>query len=306
MKQSFRKFFKLALLLIFVGSFAMFAYNQIQSMNAQNAYEQAESLASETTAPTTVATTEATTEETTTEEETKPLVWQEAPIEGDDPFIAELAEKNLDALREVNPDVLGWIEIPGTQLAYPIMDGDDNEYYLEHTWDKQASAAGSIFLEHLNNSDLRDFNTLIYGHRMINGSMFGSLKHFNTNEHYKKHPYVYILDDEGVHRYEIFSAYTAPVEGATFVYGFRNEAGMQLFIDYCLSKSVIDTGVVPTLDDKILTLVTCTGRGYEARWVVQARLKGIEDNPRRFFELPTAEADPTETAESETTESTTK
>ncbi len=303
MKQSFRKLFKLVLLLIFIGSFAMFAYNQFQSMNAQNAYEQAESLASETTAPTTVATTEATTEETTTEEETKPLVWQEAPIEDEDPFIEELAEKNLDALREVNPDVLGWIEIPGTQLAYPIMDGDDNEYYLEHTWDKQASAAGSIFLEHLNNSDLRDFNTLIYGHRMINGSMFGSLKHYNKNDHYEKHPYVYILDDEGVHRYEIFSAYTAPVEGATFVYGFRNEAGMQLFIDYCISKSEIDTGVVPTMDDKILTLVTCTGRGYEARWVVQARLKGVEDNPRRYFELPTAaESSAEETAEENSTE----
>ena len=296
MKQSFRIFFKWTLLLVFIGSFTMFAYNQIQSMKAKIAYEQAESLASETTE----ATTEATTEETI-EEEPKPLVWQEAPIEDEDSFIAELAEKNLDALREVNPDVLGWIEIPGTQLAYPIMDGEDNEYYLEHTWDKKASAAGSIFLEHLNNSDLRDFNTLIYGHRMMNGSMFGSLKHFNTNDHYKKHPYVYILDDEGVHRYEIFSAYTAPVEGATFVYGFRNEAGMQLFIDYCISKSQIDTGVVPTLDDKILTLVTCTGRGYEARWVVQARLKGVEDNPKRLFEIPTTEADTTDAPARETT-----
>ena len=229
-------------------------------------------------------------------------MWQEAPIEDEDPFIDELAEKNLDALRQVNPDVLGWIEIPGTQLAYPIMDGDDNEYYLDHTWDKKSSAVGSIFLERLNDSDLRDFNTLIYGHRMMNGSMFGSLKHFNTNDHYKKYPYVYILDDKGVHRYEIFSAYTAPVEGATFVYGFRNEAGMQLFIDYCISKSQIDTGVVPTLDDKILPLVTCTGRGYEARWVVQARLKGVEDNPKRLFEIPTTEADTTETSASEKTE----
>lgn len=297
MKQSFRKFFKLALLLVFCGSFAMFAYNQFQSIKARNAYEQAESIASETTE----AATEATTKETT-EEETKPLVWQEAPIEDEDPFIDELVEKNLDALRQVNPDVLGWIEIPGTQLAYPIMDGDDNEYYLDHTWDKKSSAVGSIFLERLNDSDLRDFNTLIYGHRMKNGSMFGSLKYFNTNEHYEKHPYVYILDNEGVHRYEIFSAYTAPVEGATFVYGFRNEAGMQLFIDYCISKSHIDTGVVPTVDDKILTLVTCTGRGYDARWVVQARLKGIKDNPKRLFELSTAEAGTIETTENVTTE----
>ncbi|MBE5972407.1 MAG: class B sortase [Lachnoclostridium sp.] len=295
-KFEIRKFIKLILLIVFAVSFAMFVYNQYQSMDAQNAYEQAESIANETTEATTSvteATTEATAEETT-EEEAKPLIWQEAPVEDDDSFILELAEKNLGALREVNADVLGWIEIPGTQLAYPIMDGNDNEYYLEHTWDKQPSAAGSVFLEQLNNSDLRDFNTLIYGHRMMNGSMFGSLKYFNTNEHYEKHPYVYILDDSGVHRYEIFSAYTAPVEGAAFVYGFHNEEGMQLFLDYCMSNSEIDTGVVPTVDDKILTLVTCTGRGYEARWVVQARLKGVEGNPKRFYEKPTGEVDATQ------------
>lgn len=304
MNHKFRKLLKLVLLLMFIGSCGMFLFDQIQSMKAQKAYEQAKEIVEETPAPTTEYTTEATTEETT-EAETKPLEWQEAEIEDDDPFIKELSQKNLDALREVNPDVMGWIEIPGTQLAYPIMDGDDNEYYLEHTWDKKSSNAGSIFLEQLNNTDLRDFNTLLYGHRMMNGTMFGSLKHFNTNEHYKNHPYVYILDDAGVHRYEIFAAYTAPVDGSTFVYGFRSEEGMQVFIDYCLSKSEINTGVVPTLDDKILTLVTCTGRGYEARWVVQARLKGIEDNPKRLYEMPTTEAavDDGSSADSEQTKS---
>ena len=195
-----------------------------------------------------------------------------------------MLRKNLDALQEINADVLGWIEIPGTQLAYPIMDGDDNDYYLNHTWDKKSSDAGSIFLEQLNHSDMRDFNTFLYGHRMKNGSMFGSLKYYNTKEYYEEHPYVYILDEMGAHRYEIFAAYTAPVEGSTFLYGFHSEKGMQSFIEYCISKSEIDTGVIPTLDDKILTLVTCTGNGYEARWVVQARLKGVEGNPKRYYE----------------------
>lgn len=284
MRSRFRKIMKLLLLIIFISSFWVFAHNQFQRANAKNAYEQAESIASEMTVP--VITTEDMTTGTITEEESKALIWQEASIEDDDTFIEELTLKNLDALREVNPDVLGWIEIPGTQIAYPIMDGDDNEYYLEHTWDKQPGIAGSIFLEQMNNPDLRDFNTLIYGHRMKNGSMFGSLKYFNTEEHYKKYPYIYILDDKGVHRYEIFAAYTAPVECAAFIYGFRNEVDMQMFIDYSISKSEIDTDVIPTLNDKILTLVTCTGGGYEARWVVQGRLKGVEGNPKRFYESP--------------------
>ena len=75
---------------------------------------------------------------------------------------------------------------------------------------------------------------------------------------------------------------------------------MQYFLDYCMEKSVINTGVTPTLDDKVLTLVTCTGKGYEARWVVQARLKGVEDNPRIVLNLETTEAPEEETAETST------
>lgn len=215
-------------------------------------------------------------------EETKLFDWQEVPVR-DDSYMKELARKDLEEFRKVNPDVMGWIVIPGTQVDYPLMNGEDNDYYLEHTWDKKESTAGSICLEMLNNPDLRDFNTLIYGHRMKNETMFGSLKHYDSQEYFEEHPYVYILDDSGVYRYEIFSAYTAPVDGATFTYGFRSVEGMEKFLDFCIKKSVIDTDVIPTTDDKVLTLVTCTGRGYEARWVVQARLKGMEGNPYRLY-----------------------
>lgn len=268
----------------FLASFAVFLYKQYQNINAKIIYEHAVQLINERTDERRSAETvaaEADTEEST-EGNGKALVWQETSID-DDPFAVELAKKNLSALREVNPDVIGWIEIPGTQLAYPIMDGDDNEYYLDHTWDKQSNTFGSVFLECFNNSDLRDFNTLIYAHRMMNGSMFGSLKYFRNKEYFEKHPYVYILDASGVHRYEIFSAYTAPVNSMAFEYGFLNEEMIRLFLEYCVSKSEIDTGVVPTLNDKILTLVTCTGKGYEARWVVQACLRGAEENTKSIL-----------------------
>ena len=221
----------------------MFVYNQLQSIKAKNAYEQAESIASETTAATTEDTAESTTQaatEETTEEDTKPLVWQEAPIEDDDPFIAEFAEKNLDALREVNPDVLGWIEIPGTQLAYPIMDGDDNEYYLEHPWDKKASAAGSIFLERLNNSDLRDFNTLIYGHRMMNGSMFGSLTWTLKPNWYKNEDNLNIkLSTTNTNTvWRIFSIYTIKPEVYYLKTYFQSNEEHQEFLDKIKSRSI--------------------------------------------------------------------
>ncbi len=287
MSGNIRKIIKLLLLGIFIFSLGMLGVHQFQNDSAKNSYEQAEELATEVTTLPVTETEETTTEVQTTTaepttEEAKPAVWQAAEVEPDQ-YMEALLAKNLDSLREVNPDVLGWIWIPGTNVDYPIMDGEDNEYYLEHTWDRKASIAGSIFLEQLNASDLSDFNTLFYGHRMNNGSMFGSLKYYNDEAYLNEHPYVYVLDGHGVHRYEIFSVYTAPVDGLTFVYGFRTEESMQEFLDYCVEKSEIDTGVIPTVDDRVLTLVTCTGRGYEARWVVQTRLKGVEDNPKKLY-----------------------
>jgi sortase B len=202
----------------------------------------------------------------------EPQGWQEAPVY-DDPHYDAMKEVDLTALREVNPDVIGWIRIPGTQIDYPLMQGEDNQYYLERTWKGEPNAAGSIFLEQHCSADLSDFNTIIYGHRMKNGSMFAALKYYNKMDYLQEHPYVYILDDAGLHRYEVFSAYEASVTGTTYRLAIEDDEIKQKFIDDCSGWSVIETGVEPTIRDRMLTLSTCTGRGYETRWVVQAVLR---------------------------------
>lgn len=247
------------LILIFAGSLGMFGYSRLEAQRSLEAQQQAEELAKA--------------EQDVKEESLQG--WRELPIE-DDPYMDSLQETDLEALRAVNPDVLGWIVIPGTQLEYPLMKGLDNQYYLEHSWDKQPNAAGSIFLEQTSSEDLSDFHTVIYGHRMRNGSMFGSLGDYTTLEHWENHPYVYIVDDNGVHRYEIFASYEANIGSRTYQVGFSGEESIQKFMEHCLNSSVIDTGIVPTSEDKILTLSTCTSVGHEnLRWVVQARLQGI-------------------------------
>ena len=120
-----------------------------------------------------------------------------------------------------------------------------------------------------------DFNTIIYGHRMNNGSMFASLKNYKKQSYWAAHPCVYITDDSGSHKYEIFAAYEVSTAGTTYQIGFSGDQSKQAFIDYCLGQSVIDTGIVPTVYDQILTLSTCTGNGHATRWVVQAVLKGV-------------------------------
>ena len=133
---------------------------------------------------------------------------------------------------------------------------------------------GAIFVEASNSGDLTDFNTVIYGHNMNNGSMFGTLKKSKSLDYFRKHPYVYLTTDAGSARYEIFAAYEVATDGETYRLGFGSDSAKQAFLDYCVGQSVIDTGVTPQVWDRIITLSTCTGRGHETRWVVQARLPG--------------------------------
>lgn len=191
-----------------------------------------------------------------------------------DPYADALAAMDFSALREVNSDVLGWILIPGTNLSYPLLQGDDNQYYLNHTWRKSYNSVGAIFMECRNSADLSDFNTIIYGHRMNNRSMFGILHQYTSQNYWKSHPYIYITDDNGSHRYQVFAAYEVSTSGAAYQIGFSGDASKQAFLDACLAQSVIDTGVTPHVYDKILTLSTCTGDGHATRWVVQAVLPG--------------------------------
>jgi len=205
----------------------------------------------------------------------RPGGWQDAPVE-DDPYMELLSEIDLAALREENEDVLGWICIPDTPVNYPLMDGDDNSFYLSHAWDKTPSWYGSVFLEQNCSSDLTDFNTILYGHNMGDENIFGSLKHYAKANYWQEHPYVYIVDDHGVHRYEIFAAHEASLRSLTYVLGFDNELRQQ-FIDAAIERSDIDTGIVPEITNRILTLSTCTGYTKNTRWVVQARLVSIQD-----------------------------
>ena len=190
----------------------------------------------------------------------------------DDPYAAALRDIDFPALQETNEEVIGWILIPDTQINYPLLQTTDNEYYLTHTWKKQYNAGGSVFMEQFCAGDMSDFNTIIYGHRMIDLSMFGSLKYYKDDSYRQEHPAVYIATPERIFRYEVFAAHEPGITELTYRLGITDDKMKQAFLDFTLSRTVIDTGIVPTTEDRILTLSTCTGHGHDTRWVVQARL----------------------------------
>lgn len=273
MKGSLRKLLTAVLALVFLFSTAMYLGQQWQKSVGNSTYAEALALATSGNGETfrqegLPAATEAAASE-------QGLVWvAETPDEAD-PYIRSLQELDLQALREVNPDVVGWILIPDTPVNYPLMQGQDNDYYLERTWDRQSNSIGSIFLEYLNSRDLTDFNTIIYGHNMKNGSMFASLREYSSQEYWEAHPYVYIGCDSGVYRYEVFSSYLADVDSYTYALGLSRADYRQAFLGNAIQNSSIHTGVEPEHTDRVLTLSTCSGNGYSTRWVVHARLKMI-------------------------------
>jgi len=186
---------------------------------------------------------------------------------------AALSGLDLSVLQAVNRDVVGWIAIPGTQLSYPLVQGEDNKYYLTHSWKRDYCAGGAVFLECTNSPALDGFHTIAYAHRMRDGSMFGMLKHYRDLDFWQQHPSVYLVTDNGISRYEIFAAREAPVEGLVYRLDLEESGLKEEFIQDCVEHSVIDTGIVPTAEDRLLTLSTCTGHGYSSRWVLHCVLE---------------------------------
>ena len=280
MKHKLRKYLTAVMATVFLVSTALLIMSIADKEKAETSYQQAQQIAGlsgdaaaqpqlppEQPTPTAPETEPA---EETVPVETEPrTMWVPAAVEADE-HMRKLAETDLDALRQTNPDVVGWLFIPGSKVNYPIVQGDDNQYYLEHTWDNRKNNAGSIFLENTNAPDLTDHRSILYGHNMADMSMFAIL-HYYANIYYAQaYPYVYMVTDEGVLRYEIYSTYKAEVDSKTYALDLDARI-MASFIKMTLDESELDLGIVPAATDRILTLSTCTG-SYETRRVVHARL----------------------------------
>lgn len=272
MKKKTRNLMTLVLVAVFAVSTFLLLRQFRDNAGGEEAYGEALAIASgnsqqDQTQPAVQETTEPTQPKT---------YWIPAPVEEDDPHMEEMAAIDLAALREVNQDVLGWIRIPNSRIDYPLMQGEDNDHYLNHTWDQRSNSVGSIFLECLNRSDLMDYNTIIYGHNMADGSMFAGLHQYTSDYYWRNHPYIYIATDAGVYRYEVFAAYKADTSSPTYGLSFNQQKTRDAFLLHAQENSVVDTGILPEGNDRVLTLSTCSGAVASDRWVVQARLRMVQ------------------------------
>ena len=178
---------------------------------------------------------------------------------------------DFDSLQEINPDVIGWLEMEAVDtINYPIVQGEDNDYYLHRTFQRTDNFAGSIFMDYMNKSNFGQRNTIIYGHNMKNGSMFGSLKDYRDQEVYNKSPYFWIYTPTRIYKYEIFSCAEVDKFGQNYQITFQDKEDFQEFIYHAQDQSLYDTGVDVDYTDTVVTLSTCTGN-EATRFIVQGK-----------------------------------
>lgn len=250
------------ILIIAIGVFCYAAYNLFhiytEYKKGTDEYSQIQQIAVITKEPEQEKIEEKTEESEENEEKKETL---KAPVEVD-----------FDSLKEINEDVIGWIyvEALADTINYPVVQGEDNSTYLHTTYEGNYNFAGTIFVDYENSDDFSDCNTLLYGHNMKNGSMFGQLKKFaNESETYEKSKYFWILTPEADYRYEIVAAYTTAVNSDTYTLFKSPGKEFQSYLENIKTYSVIETTVREmTIKDRIVTLSTCTGNDT-MRFVVQ-------------------------------------
>lgn len=185
----------------------------------------------------------------------------------------------VERLAEENEDVVGWIEFDNVDISYPIMQGEDNDEYLYHTYSKEYNSSGSIFMEALNNPDFQESHTIIYGHNMKNGSMFGKLKKYKTEDFYDMNQYFTIYTADKVMRYQIFAYYDISQYGDVYDIYFDSAEELGQLISNMQKRSYINTKIPVGTADKIVTLSTCSTE--DNRFVVNAKRVSEMDVPAR-------------------------
>lgn len=195
--------------------------------------------------------------------------------------IQKIKDKNIEKNTEtldlsyINKDYRGWLNIDNTNINYPILQGKDNNYYLEKDINKNYLASGSIFLDFRNNK-FNDENTILYGHSMKNDTMFAQLDKFNEKEFFNENNKITILTPKGKKlTYEVFSAYTTDLKDNYNETNFKTENEYRNFLNKIENKSIVKSKLKVTPKDKILTLSTCSYEYEGARMVVHAKLMEI-------------------------------
>ena len=182
-------------------------------------------------------------------------------------------EHDFTELEEINEDTIGWISIADTAIDYPIVQADDNSYYLTHDCNHDESKHGSIFMDYRNAADFSDNHTILYGHNMKDGSMFHDLHEYSKHGFFNEHTSIKVYSQGVYRKWVIFSTYSTEPDFNYLQTVFTSSKDYSVFLQALLSHSEFSNEEIQvTAADQILTLSTCSNDFENGRRVVHAKL----------------------------------
>lgn len=182
---------------------------------------------------------------------------------------------DFQKLRDINPDVVGWITIDGTVIDYPVVQGTDNSYYLKHLFNGKWNSGGSIFMDCRVSGELSDRHMIVYGHHMKNGTMFSSLSGYKKQVFYNEHPTALFIQENAIYQIEFFAGYVSAVDSDAWKVSFADDAEFEQWLYKVQTKSYFDSNIIPAVSDRIITLSTCSYEFENARFVLHGILKPL-------------------------------
>ena len=185
---------------------------------------------------------------------------------------------NWSALQKRNKEIVAWLYCADTPINYPVVQCQDNSYYLSHNADQKEDEAGSLFFDCRNVLSSGMENFIIYGHRRNDESMFGSLVRFSNKEYLDEHPIMYLLTPEKAYRFEPFACRTVGAEEKYFATQFDGEAEYLAYLINAIEQSYWTSEITVDASDAVLTLVTCSryNRVDNTHLLLHGRLTEIE------------------------------
>ncbi len=181
---------------------------------------------------------------------------------------------DFNALKEINEDTIGYIKVNNTEINYPVVQTTNNDYYLNHSFNKTYNESGWIFSDYADVFDGTDKNIILFGHNRKDGSMFGSLNNTLNEEWYTnpENQVMKFVTPEGNFNYQIFSIYTTLNEEYYITSDFYNDKSFEDYIANMTNRSVYDFNIDVTTTDNLLTLSTCYSNGNTERLVIHGKL----------------------------------
>jgi len=179
--------------------------------------------------------------------------------------------KQFEELLEINPEIIGWIKVPNTNIDYPIVKTDNNQFYLDHDFRKEPEIRGAIFMDYRNQGDGSDRHTIIYGHQSRLDIMFTQLNKFKNRDFFENNEKIYLTTLHEKQEWQVFAAYETSTNFNYIITDFSSDASFVSTVEQFQKRSKFNRDVQIMKDDQILTLSTCVHGVDGMRFVVQAK-----------------------------------